>query len=71
MFNNPGVLKQYPQLSLEYIIEENIVRRKNKKEIESEYNDYLDGRLQLNGDPKEIEEYFNILLSRTKENIIK
>lgn len=71
VFNNPGVLKQYPQLSLEYIIEENIVRRKNKKEIESEYNDYLDGRLQLNGDPKEIEEYFNILLSRTKENIIK
>ena len=71
VFNNPGVLKQYPQLSLEYIIEENVVRRKNKKEIESEYNDYLDGRLQLNGDPKEIEEYFNILLSRTKENIIK
>lgn len=69
--NSPSVLNQYPQLSLEYIIDGNIVRKKNKKEIESEYGDYLEGRLQLDGDPKEIEEYFNFLLSKTKENIIK
>ena len=69
--NSPSVLNQYPQLSLEYIIDGNIVRKKNKKEIESEYEDYLEGRLQLDGDPKEIEEYFNFLLSKTKENIIK
>lgn len=71
IYNSPSVLNQYPQLSLEYIIDENIVRRKTRKEIESEYEDYLEGRLQLNGNPEEIEDYFNFLLSRTKENIIK
>ena len=71
IYNNPSVLNQYPQLSLEYIIDGNFVRRKNKKEIENEYKDYLEGRLQLNGNPKEIEDYFNFLLSMTKENIIK
>lgn len=71
IYNSPSISNQYPQLSLEYIIDGNIVRRKNKKEIESEYKDYLEGRLQLNGNPKEIEDYFNFLLSRTKENIIK
>lgn len=71
IYNSPSVLNQYPQLTLEYIIDGNLVRRKNKKEIESEYKDYLEGRLQLNGNPKEIEDYFNFLLSMTKENIIK
>lgn len=71
IYNSPSILNQYPQLSLEYIIDENIVRRKTRKEIESEYEDYLEGKLQLNGNPKEIEDYFNFLLSRTKENIIK
>lgn len=71
IYNSPSVLNQYPQLSLEYIIDGNIVRRKNKKEIESEYEDYLEGRLQLNGNPEEIEAYFNSLLFKTKENIIK
>lgn len=71
IYNSPSILNQYPQLSLEYIIDGNAVRRKNKKEIESEYKDYLEGRLQLNGNSEEIEVYFNNLLSMTKENIIK
>ena len=71
IYNSPSILNQYPQLSLEYIIDENIVRRKNRKEIESEYEDYLEGRLQLNGNQEEIEAYFNNLLSRSKETIIK
>lgn len=71
IYNSPGVLNQYPQLSLEYIIDGNIVRRKNRREIESEYEDYLKGNLKINGNSKEIEAYFNNLLSKSKEIIIK
>ena len=71
IYSNHKMLDKYPQLYLEYSIEDNRVRKKNIKEIESEYDDYLEGRLQLDGNPKEIEEYFNFLLSKTKENIIK
>lgn len=71
IYNNPSLLNKFPQLSLEYIIEGNFVRRKNKKEIESEYEDYLEGRLQLNGNHEEIEAYFDSLLSKAKENVVK
>lgn len=68
IYNNPSLLNKFPQLSLEYVVEGNIVRRKNKREIESEYEDYLEGRLKLNGNAEEIKLYFDNLLVKSRSN---
>lgn len=68
VYSNPSLLNKFPQLSLEYVVEGNIVRRKNKREIESEYEDYLEGRLKLNGNAEEIKLYFDNLLVKSRSN---
>lgn len=67
IFDNPKILAQYPQLSLEYVVENNVVRRKTTEELQSEYNDYLNGKLKLNGSQEEIISYFDNLLSMNRK----
>lgn len=66
VFDNPKTLDEYPQLRLEYTVEENGVRRKKREEIEAEYKAYMEGSLKVNGDKEDIKKYFDNLLEKTK-----
>lgn len=55
------MLKEYPQLQLEYVIENGYIRRKTLEEVEENYHNYLNGTLKLNGKKEEIEYYFDSL----------
>lgn len=67
IFDNPKVLGEYPQLLLEYTVDENKVRRKNREEIETEYNSYMEGNLKVNGNEEDIKKYFDSLLKKSKK----
>ncbi len=58
---SPEMLKEYPQLQLEYVIENGYIRRKTLEEVEENYHNYLNGTLKLNGKKEEIEYYFDSL----------
>lgn len=58
---SPEMLKEYPQLQLEYVIENGYIRRKTLEEVEENYHNYLKGTLKLNGKKEEIEYYFDSL----------
>ena len=66
VFDNPKTLDEYPQLRLEYTVEENGIRRKKREEIEAEYKAYMEGSLKVNGDKEDIKKYFDNLLEKTK-----
>lgn len=69
----PDLLEEYPELQLEYIVENDCVRKKTLEEVDEEYNNYINGTLNLNGKKDEIIYYFNYLvntLENTKKNVI-
>ena len=69
----PEMVEKYPQLQLEYIVENDCVRRKTLEEVDEEYNNYINGTLKLSGKKDEIIYYFNYLeniLENTKKNEI-
>lgn len=67
VFDNPKTLDEYPQLLLEYAVDENRVRRKTREEIENEYNSYMEGNLKVNGNDEDIKKYFDSLLEKSKK----
>lgn len=67
------MLKEYTILQLEYVVENDCVRRKTLEELDEEYDGYINGILNLNGKKDEIIYYFNYLentLENTKKNAI-
>lgn len=68
LVKHPELLIQYPQLKLEYINENDIIRRKTLNEISTDYQSYLNGNLNLNGKDNEIRYYYKYLENNlTKE----
>lgn len=63
----PELLAQYPQLSLEYTIEDGLVRRKKYEEVSDDYKAYLNQTLELTGSDNEIKFYFEYLIKRLSE----
>lgn len=67
LVKHPELLIQYPQLKLEYINENDIIRRKTLNEISTDYQSYLNGNLNLNGKDNEIKYYYKYLENNLTE----
>lgn len=67
--DHPEIINEYSQLQLEYKIENDIVVKRSKEEIELDYENFLNGKLDVNTTREHGNMYFQLLLKNyDKEN---
>lgn len=69
--DKPHLLKNYTQLTFEYVEEDGLVRPKTKEELEETYKDFLSGTITFNTTEEELSIYKNFLIERKYQKIKK